>query len=233
MTVRGRINIAQPDGTVSGNSYFVLINRSDDPNEGGAVPVVAPPQWGNGYAAPARSGGQGFVGLVRYDNHQPGSGYGVYTTTAPDGTLVNPVTLGAYSGNYKGPPDTDAPPQNGQNSGRTLTPGDQNTLSFRLDLSRLPNSNQRYLWINLLATNNLPQGSTDAPKIWDALGNGADTGTINSAIRLDTTQNQQLLNQTQGQDTREPASDVRDHLGPLVDAPDLDIIDYSFEIRSQ
>lgn len=233
MTVRGRINTAQTDGTTTGNAYFVLINRSDDPNEGGPVPVVAPP-WGNGYAAPARQGGQGFVGLVRYDNHsRSNSGYDVIAITNPDGTIVNPVTLGAYSGNYKGSPDSDTPPQNGQNSGRTLTPGDQNTLSFRLDLGRLPNANQRYLWINLLATNNLPQGSTDAPKIWDALGDGGDTGRINSAIRLDTTQNQQYLNSRQGQDTREPTSDVRDHLGTLVDAPDLDIIDCSLEIRSQ
>ncbi len=236
MTVRGKINILQTDASTTGNAYFVLINRSDDANAGGSVPIVAPP-WSNGFAAPAITNGQGFIGFVRYDNAQSSqSGYGVYSTTDSSGNIVNPLTFGRNGGTYLGPPDSAVPPQNGVNSGTTLTPGDQNTLNFRLDLSKLPNNNGRYLFINLLATNNLPQGATDAPKVWDALGNGATTGTINSSIRLDVTQNPRYLNQNQGTDTREPSGDVRDHADPnlpLVDAPDLDIIDYSIEVRSQ
>ena len=236
MTVRGRINTVPADATTTGNAYFVLINRSDDMNEGGAVPIVGPP-WSNGYAAPARTEGQGFVGVVRYDNLQSSqNGYGVYSITDSSGNLVNPLTLGRLGGTPLGPPDTAVTPQNGQNSGQTLNPGDQNTLSFRLDLSRLPLNNTQYLWINLIATNNLPQGVTDAPKLWDALGDGSKTGTINSAIRLDVTQNPRLLNQNLGTDLREPANDVRDHANPavpLVDDPDIDIIDYSIEIRPQ
>jgi hypothetical protein len=204
LRVRGQI---QPPDAQTPYYYFVLINRTDNLNDAGPAPVVERP-WGNGFAAPAQPGAQGFDAFVRYDRFQPQGGYGVYRV---EGNPVNAVFLPL------GRPDAYTTPQRGEA-----------TLSFRLDLSRLPDPNARYIQLNLLATNNLPQGADDAPKAWDALGDGRDTGTINTWITIPTDQNSVRTNR----DTNlEPAGDVREKLGPTVDEPNLDIVDWTVEIR--
>lgn len=189
--------------------YFALINRTDSPNDAGPVPVVDRP-WGNGFAAAAQPGAQGFVAFVRYDRFQPQGGYGVYRV---EGNPVNGIFTPL------GRPDAYTTPQEGES-----------TLTFRLDLGRLPNPDARYVQINLLATNNLPQGAEDAPKTWDALGDGRDTGTINTWLTIDTTQDG-IRSDANSADL-EPEGDVREKLGGTVDEPDLDLVDWSVEIRS-
>jgi hypothetical protein len=214
LRVRGRV---QPPDALQPYYYFVLINRTDNLTDPGPVPVVSTP-WGNGFAAPAQAGAQGFVGFVRFDRFQP-QGYGVYRVAVINGQLDNPVN---NRFEYLGPPDAFAP----------IDAGDA-TLSFRLDLARLPNPDARYLQFNLLATNNIPFASDDpfAPKLWDALGDGT-TGEINVPVTIDTTQNTVRTNANSGQ--IEPERDVRERLdGPRVDEPNLDIVDWSVEIRSR
>lgn len=215
---RGSININQQP---TGNYYFVLINRTDNQTDPGPAPVVALP-WGNGFAAASQSDAQGFVGFVRFDRTQGSSGYGVYSCLV-NGVLHNPTEniftpLGA-------PDAVLILPQEGQPN--------SDTVSFRLDLGRLPNPSARFLQINILTTNNLPQGATDASKIWDALGNGGVGGFLNGYITMDTTQNRTLTNADLIGDAQEPANDVRDHLNGLVDDASLDIVDWSITIRDR
>ncbi len=212
LRVRGQI---QPFDAQTPYYYFALINRTDNINDAGPAPVVERP-WGNGFAAPAQPGAQGFVAFVRQDRFQVQGGYGVYrvATNPATGGLYNPV-VNAF--NFLGAPESYTTPQRGEA-----------TLSFRLDLSRLPNPGARYVQINLLATNNLPQGADDAPKAWDALGDGRDTGTINTWITIPTDQNSVRTNDQAA--NREPAGDVREKLGPTVDEPNLDIVDWTVQI---
>jgi hypothetical protein len=215
---RGAVNINQ---LPNGNYYFVLLNRTDNQTDPGPAPVVALP-WGNGFAAASQPDAQGFVGFVRFDRAQGATGYGVYSALV-NGTLRNPVEniftpLGA-------PDAVLILPQPGQ--------ANSDTVSFRLDLGRLPNPEARFLQLNILTTNNLPQGATDAPKVWDALGNGAVGGFLNGFITIDTTQNRTLTNADLIGDAQEPANDVRDHLGPLVDDASLDIVDWNITIRDR
>ncbi len=205
--------------------YFVLIHRTDDFTEAGPAPVVAPP-WNNGFAASSQQNTQGFVGAVVYSQFGGLSGYEVYRvpTDANNVPTARPYEIGAGLTGFTslGQPDQSTVPQTGER-----------TLRFRIDLARLPNPTARYLKINLLATNNLPAGvDPNAPKLWDALGDGSgtgDVGSLNTFLTLDVTQNQRLDNSNR----TEPANDVRDHLGPLIDEPSLDISDYSIQILSQ
>lgn len=212
---RGAIDInRQPRG----NYYFVVINRTDNATEPGPAPVVSLP-WGNGFAGPPAiaPNSQGFVGFVRYDREQGGiGGFGVYSA-AVNGVLQNPVN-NVFT--PLGPPDRVTQVQ----------AGDTN-LSFQLDLSRLPNPNARYVQINVIATNNTPQGAEDAPKIWDALGDGSQTGSLSNWVTIDTTQNPTITNEQQVGIGREPQGDVRDHLGPLVDDASLDVVNWTFQVR--
>lgn len=222
MTVRGEI---QPSDAQVPYYYFFLINRTDDAAAAGPVPVVIGPQWGNGFAAPAPqpADGQGFVGFVRYDRFQGQSGYGVYTLQNPTtGVLQKPIDpqLQFFP---LGPPDV----------AQTLQRGEKQ-LYFELNLDRLPNPEARFLQINFVATNNIPQGvDENAPKSWDALGNGADTDTINAWVRIDTTQNITIRNSERLPDLQEPPDDVREKLFSLVDEPNLDIVDWTIEVRTQ
>jgi hypothetical protein len=217
-TVRGALDInRQP----SGNYYYVLINRTNNQFDPGPAPVVGPP-WGNGFAAPETASAQGFVGFVRYSREEGATGVGVYSCQV-GGQLLNPA-LGSFT--PLGPPDNVQTPQ----------PGDS-TLSFQLDLARLPNANMRYLQINILATNVLPQGADNTTKYWDALGdgrNGTDTGTgggLTNYVILDTETNQIVTNSQQVGGTQEPANDVRNGLGPVVDDATLDIVDWTIQLR--
>lgn len=213
MTLRGAIN--------PNYYYFVLLNRTNAISDSGPVPVVAPP-WGNGFAAAGpQSDAQGFVACVVFRNNN----FEVFKvpTDANNIPVAKPYNLGTGTTGFVslGQPDQYTTPATGDH-----------TLRFRLDLSRLPNPTARYLAVNLLATNNLPAGvDPAAPKLWDALGNGAATGEINSFFVLDVTQSQRRDNATAT--TPEPANDVRDHLGAIVDEPSLDITDYSVQVLSK
>jgi len=215
MTLRGAIN--------PNYYYFALINRTDTYSDAGPVPVVGLP-WGNGFAAASQNNAQGFVATVVYSGILGGqTGYGVYEVPTDPNTkapLAKPYEIGAGLSGFTalGLPDQSTAPQTGER-----------ILHFRIDLARLPNPNARYLQLNLLATNNLPASSdASAPKNWDALGDGTNSGDLNNYITLDVTQNQRVDNSSGS----EPANDVRDHLGPIVDDPSLDITDYSVQILS-
>lgn len=94
----------------------------------------------------------------------------------------------------------------------------------------MPNKTARYVQVNLIATNNVPQGAEDAPKLWDALGDGSSTGSLNQFLTLDTNQNQLRTN---SDDRREPIqNDVHNHMISLVDEPNLDIVDWEIEYRN-
>lgn len=205
--------------------YFVLIHRTDDNTEAGPVPVVAPP-WNNGFAAASQANQQGFVGTVVYSNFGGLSGYEVYRvpTDANNVPTARPYEIGTGLTGFVsiGQPDQYTTPQTGER-----------ILRFRLDLARLPNPNARYLKLNLLATNNLPAGvDANLPKIWDALGDGSggsDVGSLNTFITIDVTQDQRRDNSA----GTEPQGDVRDHLGPLIEEPSLDITDWSVQVLSR
>ncbi|MDX1931237.1 MAG: hypothetical protein SFU56_01395 [Capsulimonadales bacterium] len=216
MTVRGQLEVNR---LPSGNFYYVLLNLTDNIGDAGPAPVVGPP-WGNGFAAPSRDGEQGFVGFVRYSRDEGLGGLGVYTSQV-GGELVNPVTLRSFT--PIGPPDRSQTPQ----------PGDS-TISFQLDLGRLPNADKRFLQINLLATDTLPLPA-DPPTAehrWDALGDGTQTGSLINYLTLDTRQNRIITNSQQvSGGPQEIANDVRDRLGPTVDDPTLDIVDWTIQLR--
>lgn len=222
MTVRGQI---QPFDALTPYYYFILINRTDDPGDAGPVPIVQGPPWSNGFAAPAQQppDSQGFVGFVRYDRFQGQTGYGVYTLADPvTGALHKPIE--PQNPFFPlGPPDTYVTPQRGER-----------TLTFQLNLNRLPRPEARFLQINFVATNNIPQGVDEtSPKSWDALGDGTQTETINAWVRIDTTQNVTVRDIDRPFPDQEPENDVREKLGPVVDEPNLDIVDWSVEVRSQ
>ena len=192
--------------------YFVTINRTADPADPGPVPVVDRP-WGNGFAAANSATGQGFVGFVAVNYRGPG--YQVFSCES-GGVLNNPVT-GIFT------------PLGLPNQSTPLVRGSQ-TISFQVDLNTLPNKTLRYVQVNIIATNNTPQGADDAPKLWDALGDGRSTGNLNQFVTFDTLQNQLKRN---SDDRREPdQNDVRDHLNAIIDEPNLDISDWEIEYRN-
>lgn len=225
--------------------YFVLINFADSPGEAGPVPVVIGPQqtgtpstsWGNGFAAPdPLSSGQGFVGFVRY-----GSGayrFSRVATADPATGALYPVALGIFE-------DLGRPDQiiNDPASG-----GQRNTLSFQLNLARLPGYVRgpgpdgqtgtaddvipRYVQINLLATDNVPVNSVrpDEQKTWDALGDGRVTGEINTYLTIPLDQDA-TYSEVQ-RNIEPPDNDVRERLEGVINEPDLDIRDWTIEIRS-
>jgi hypothetical protein len=200
--------------------YFVLINRTNNQNELGPTPVVSPP-WGNAFGAapPSNPPAQGFVAFVRYDRFQSGNNFGVYTCER-GGVLQNPATFGTDSFPSLGQPD------------RAQKVND-NTLQFQIDLNRLPNPDARYIQINIVTTNALPQGTDNTTKkFWDAFGNGA-LGEFNNWKTYDVTQNATYQN-SQSLDP-EGAGDVRDRDQGIADTParadPLDITNWSIELR--
>ena len=220
MTLRGDVRI-------DGNNpyyYIFLMNRTDNPGDAGPVPVVGVP-WNNGFAAASNEDSQGFVGFVVFSALGGLTGYQVYAApTDATGNLVKPQNVNAgIPGGWipRGAPDNSTVPQAGEK-----------TLRFLLDLSKLPNPDARYLQINFLATNNLPVGADpNAPKTWDALGNGAETGNINNWVTIDVTQNS-IRSDADSIDP-EPTGDVREKLAGLVNDPSLDIDDWSISVRSR
>ena len=217
MTLRGAVNIAKP--TNGGNFYFFLINRTDNFNDPGPVAVIAPP-WGNGFAAPAQDGAQGFIGFVEYSRRTQSSlgGYKLYEVQKDNnGNLLNP-TLNQFKDD--GSPD------------RTTAPNGGSTLAFEVDLGRLPLSTTQFILVNMIATDTLPAGAQDTPKRWDALGSGRDASSRNYVIRIDARQNQTIRNFDIIGTDQEVEGDVLDRLiQPPVDDSSLDIIDWTVTIR--
>jgi hypothetical protein len=218
-TTRGPLDInRQPQGSY----YFVLINRADSPTDpGGPAPVIGPP-WGNGFAAAPTQDGQGFIGFVLYSRDQGLiNNVGVYSSQI-GGQLVDPRTLRLGGFTSLGPPDRlpNGTPQDGDT-----------TLTFQLDLGRLPQSERRFLQINVIATDVLPNSPESVAKRWDALGDGTQTGSLNNWITIDTSTNQTLTNSQITGTSQEIPNDVRDRLGPVTDDASLDIIDWTFQIR--
>ena len=88
--------------------------------------------------------------------------------------------------------------------------------------------------MNFVTTNNLPAGvDPNAPKLWDALGDGSgggDVGSLNAFVTIDVTTNTQRDNSS---GTEPQGNDVRDHLGPLIDEPSLDIVNWSVQVLAR
>jgi hypothetical protein len=215
---KGVININ--DITNTPTYYFVLINRTDNPNELGPTPVVSPP-WGNGFGAapPSNPPAQGFVAFVRYDRFQGGNNFGVYTSER-GGVLQNPATFGTDGFSPLGLPDNAQKVSN-------------NSLRFQIDLNRLPKPTARYIQINIIATNALPQGTDNTTeKYWDAFGNGA-LGEFNNWKTYDVTQNATYQNSQSLEPEGE--NDVRDRDRGIVNTPaladSLDITNWNIELR--
>jgi hypothetical protein len=214
--VRGAI-----DASSNPSYYFILLNPVDAIGDPGPSPVVTRP-WGNGFAAASQAGAQGFTGFIRYDRFQGLGGYNFYKVAAnSDGTLFNPVT-GIFTLPER--PDSVIVPQPGESE-----------LSFQLDLARLPKPpgvTGRFLQVNIVATNNLPQGNDDAEKLWDALGDGTDPSALNAWITIPADQNVTRTNAETLPILEPTRNDVRDHQnGPIIDDPAIDIVDWSIELR--
>jgi hypothetical protein len=168
---------------------------------------------------------------VRYDRFQGQGGYGLYSAPKDANGAFVPAAEVALAGFVPlGQPDSYRTPQSGEN-----------LLQFQVDLNRLKlnttDTLPQFVQINLLATNNLPQGAEDAPKLWDAFGD-ATLGTFRAPVTLQTTINRTLRNsdlQGDALSAAEPSAlDVRDHdTGPIVNEPNLDITDWTIEIRRQ
>ena len=193
------------------NSYFFLIHRTDSLNDPGPVPVVQAPWGGNGFASASQPGAQGFVGFVQYD----AGGFGVYSLQS-GGTLLPPE---ARVFEYLGTPETSVTPR----------PGERELL-FQLDLSRLPLADKRYVYINIISTDTIPQTPDDQVKLWDSIEDGTRPQSLTPWVVLDTSINDRKSNQA---DAREPAfNDVRDRInGPPVDEPTLDLVDWQVDIQ--
>jgi hypothetical protein len=232
MTVRGQI---QPSDATVPYYYFCLINLTDNQNDAGPVPILNPP-WGNGFAADKQPpGGQGFVGFVRYDRFQGQGGYGLYGVPKDaTGTFIRAATVPQAGFVPLGQPDSYRTPQQGES-----------LLTFQVDLNRLKKNPldatealPQYVQINLLTTDKLPQGADDVPKAWDAFGNSR-TGTLSTYVTLQTTVNRILRNSDlQPDDPLSPGEptdiDVKDRqFGQIINEPNLDIVDWSIEIRHQ
>jgi hypothetical protein len=103
-----------------------------------------------------------------------------------------------------------------------ITPGDD-TLTFEIDLSQLVPAVDvptiQSLQVNFLTMNNT--NTSGGGRLWDALGNGAIPGEINSYFTFQPNSAFTYTNANTG--NIEPQGDVVD--------PDLDIIDWSIEVR--
>lgn len=109
----------------------------------------------------------------------------------------------------------------------TDVPSGGKTLTFEIDLSQIastPAAAQAYqsIQVNFLTMDRVPQGTTGS-KSWDALGNGQDPSQINDFITVPLTSNGIYNNARYN--NLEPSGDVAD--------PDLDITDFSVEVRTQ
>lgn len=194
--------------------YYVLFNVNNTPGQGGLtgpVPVVAPPYY-NGFAVGA------FTDYVEYNGSLPNNGYELFAiqpdlqTTQPLGRPINVAAV----------------------------PDAGNTIQFQVALSQLatsatPVANIKNLEINIIATNAVPVASDNpVSKNFDALGNPF-AGGVNDFITItDLTTPRTFANTNSA--TPEASGDVAAANGdgtfsPVSD-PDLDIVDYTIEVRN-
>jgi hypothetical protein len=105
---------------------------------------------------------------------------------------------------------------------QNVTPGDD-TLTFEIDLSQLvPEADVptiQSIQVNFLTMNNT--NTSGGGRLWDALGDGGIPGEVNSYFTFQPVSAITYTNANQG--FIEPQGDVVD--------PDLDIIDWSIEVR--
>ncbi len=103
-----------------------------------------------------------------------------------------------------------------------ITPGDD-TLTFEIDLSQLVPAidvpTYQSVQVNFLTMNNT--NTSGGGRLWDALGNGAVPGEVNSYFTFLLNSAFTYTNANTG--SLEPQGDVVD--------PDLDIVDWSIEVR--
>jgi hypothetical protein len=213
--------------------YFVVLNRT--PNAAGPAPVARVTRpWGNGFVASNQNGQVGYIGTVAYKSDQSlgNTGYQVYAVQTQSGNtnepVANPDNFPTFPSNFValGQPDVATPPQTGDRE-----------LAFELNLSRLPRrslTDYPFLQLNIIATDNLPADTVnDVYKDWDALGDGRSSSTVNSYVIIDLRSNT-IYRPGQGSNPEEPEGDVRDRDSPsTVALDDLDIVDYSIEVRTQ
>lgn len=107
-----------------------------------------------------------------------------------------------------------------------VVPG-SDTIQFELNLDQLADVpadalNFQSLQLNFLTMDRIPQGSIGS-KNWDALGDGRLTTSINSPITIPLRTSGTYNNQTGQFIDLEPEGDVPD--------PDLDIVEWSVEVR--
>ncbi|MCU0316072.1 MAG: hypothetical protein MUC92_05725 [Fimbriimonadaceae bacterium] len=151
------------------------------------------------------------------------SGNGIVAGNATHYILWNPLVAGQYQiwqfrdGTLNESFQTGIPV-----NFRLVNEGDR-SLQFEIDLSQLVPTNQvstiRSVQVNFLTMNNT--NTSGGGRIWDALGDGVNPSTINSPFLVRLRNSQTFTNSNQGQ--IEPSLDCPD--------PDLDITDWSIEVR--
>lgn len=152
--------------------------------------------------------GNGFVAgnathFIQYALGQLGA-YTVYVFTTPDLQQFGPTGVPISS----------------------TSPGGGRTIEFEIDLSQITptgvvTADIQSVQVNFLTMNRRPQGSDTGAKLWDALGDGHDPNSVNDYVRIPLTSSRIWTN-TDFSDV-EVTGDVPD--------PDLDITDWSVEVR--
>lgn len=103
-----------------------------------------------------------------------------------------------------------------------VSPGDD-TLSFEIDLSQLVPADQvpsiRSIQANFLTMNN--RNTSGGGRVWDALGDSRNPGEVNSFLTFQLNSSRTFTNANTG--NLEPQGDTAD--------PDLDLVDWSIEVR--
>lgn len=202
MKVAGHIKNG-PTETGSNYIYIVAVNPSLDlnPTTQGPVPVIAPP-WGNGFVA------GNATHFIRYDYVQPFP-YSVYKFANQDmiayGLTGTPVA--------------------------TVNPGPEgDTLQFEVDLSQitptgLQPADLQSVQVNFLTMDRIPQGNDTGSKIWDGLGDSRNVSTVSFWVTIPLNTSRIYSNADLTPPEQEPSGDLSPN------DPDLDIIDWSVEVR--
>jgi hypothetical protein len=206
LNVAGRIRDGSlPEDAGLSYVYMVAIGVSAEANPitSGPIPVIQPP-WGNGFVD------KNCTHFVWY-NPLDAPRYALYRFR--DANLNEYQKIGA--------PVVAIEPNENPNAdlmGRTI--------QFSIDLSQLatadlPEDQIQTLQVNFLTMDRIPQGDNRS-KAWDALGDGRTVNGINTWINVPVKTNG-VYDYTRFPDI-EPANDVA--------SPDLDLIKWSVEVRS-
>jgi hypothetical protein len=201
MEVAGHIKNG-PWETGANYIYMVAVYPSVDLFPTQQGPIpVIAPPWGNGFVA------GNATHFIQYDFVQPYP-YTVYKFANPD-MLAWGIT---------GPPLI------------VVTPDQNSTfIQFEIDLSQItPDGVQpadlQSVLVNFLTMDKVPQGNQTTTKLWDALGDGRTPDGINQFVRIPLTTSRTYLGSRDFPDL-EPEGDVQ------TGDPDLDIVDWSVEVR--